>query len=503
MPLGTVDAKDLLSTIIKAMFGKAGIESSDFPGYAVDFGRSYFTSDRSASKTPYPVSSDVAARLLDLVDLCLDERNYESTQTAINKLMKGDGERQNPLTRSEAKSKLKKEGSYWAWPSNRTSAKLVSVLGNKLGISLDFLAIHGDEASGVYDAKRHYLLHVLEIVLRGMTGVTSVDLDRISEEVGEYASTLVDPLSKNEGDATAIIIDQMRESGFITSRARGGCFDEIESLISGKAISDKPSGKMVRKMLGALGLSDPAALWTLKKGALPNGNPPEMLASIHAVGGAVTVLDIMDSVIVGVPEDSPIEKVNETWFAEFYDKASRARVANVKEMLGKVLAEEVKKPGTIPKKLLWILSVISEEEVEDFRNLSRFAFYDMEDKKSIYPLIFIKDEPYAYGDSGIDTAMLARLNILGLIDVDYLHGFASKRDLLSLRYSSMYFTAHKSDDGRPVPMGNVIFTREGRALFDVINKRSSNKQIADFATGVIARYGCEIRYDVYWAPKVN
>lgn len=66
-------------------------------------------------------------------------------------------------------------------------------------------------------------------------------------------------------------------------------------------------------------------------------------------------------------------EIDEDWKNNFFDKGRKIYSGDLQIIFGKILAGEIKQPGTYSKRLLGILSNLSQREAEIFNKLSRYT----------------------------------------------------------------------------------------------------------------------------------
>lgn len=110
-----------------------------------------------------------------------------------------------------------------------------------------------------------------------------------------------------------------------------------------------------------------------------------------------------------ISENAQPEKVEEDWFAFFFDKVKIVTNEAVLNMWSRILAGEVNKPGSFSRSLLHTLSIMSSAQAELFCNISRFCMYEYKNEDVVIPLIFIASNVEAYEDSRITEEGLFEL----------------------------------------------------------------------------------------------
>lgn len=70
------------------------------------------------------------------------------------------------------------------------------------------------------------------------------------------------------------------------------------------------------------------------------------------------------------------EEIDEDWKNNFFDKSRKIYTEDLQFIFGKILAGEIRQPGTYSKRLLNTLSTLSQKEAMIFNKLSKYVFKD-------------------------------------------------------------------------------------------------------------------------------
>ena len=213
-----------------------------------------------------------------------------------------------------------------------------------------------------------------------------------------------------------------------------------------------------------------------------------ILTKIYDNRKSKNLFDVFEAALPLINEDSDPEKVDDNWFMDFMDKASKIVTENFKLLWGKVLAEKINSPDKISKRLLHNLFLMSEQDAENFLNLTRFCFHD--ENHVIQPLIFIKNHQIPYANSRITTKMLKELEQYSLIETNYDAGFAfyNKKRLF---YGKHKITLY----GDRIPAGNVRLTTDGEELFNLVDRRY-NDQILEYVINIYQYRNIDIKTSI-------
>lgn len=178
--------------------------------------------------------------------------------------------------------------------------------------------------------------------------------------------------------------------------------------------------------------------------------------------------------------------ISDDWILDYWEKIGKIVMEEFQELWGRLLAEEANYPGTVSKRLLHNMFLMSEQDVENFMNLTRFCFFG-KTEDMVHPIIFIRENSAAYANSKITTEVLRELEQFSLIDVDYEAGFSfhKKKDLM--------YTNHYIELEAPrIFVGNVRLTADGQKLFRLVDKRN-NEQILAYTLQKLEYYGCDVK----------
>lgn len=188
-------------------------------------------------------------------------------------------------------------------------------------------------------------------------------------------------------------------------------------------------------------------------------------------------LHIIAKALPYVREDVRPEDLSTEWIIDFLDYSRKVFSDFKSDLWSEICAYELNNPGSISRKLLMTIYLMSDKELQAFDNLRRVCFTDLNIQGSTLPLVFIRDYPNAYSSCEgsaalhITTGDLALLQADALIECNYETGFAIVGDAaLSYRNYKVYI---EGDDNSPdkvnrVGIGNVRFTRYGQELFDLL-----------------------------------
>lgn len=162
------------------------------------------------------------------------------------------------------------------------------------------------------------------------------------------------------------------------------------------------------------------------------------------------------------------QAVDDTWLAQFMDKARHICHEDFQLIWGKILAEECNNPNSIPKGVLHVLEQMDSEDAVNFSRICSVSVGYTDNRGSLHTpiILFNREEPFY----GITFDALIDLQALGLIEIDL-----SEDDPYVIEELIPPGEIHYYDETYYLPegvtsfaSGNVIFTRIGESLCKVI-----------------------------------
>lgn len=108
------------------------------------------------------------------------------------------------------------------------------------------------------------------------------------------------------------------------------------------------------------------------------------------------------------------EEMDEDWKYDFFDKGKKIHSEDLQFIFGKILAGEIKQPGTYSKRLLNILFNLSQKEAELFNKISKYIFNDLKNS-------FIISDEEILSELNINIADIIELEEAGLINSNPLN----------------------------------------------------------------------------------
>lgn len=184
--------------------------------------------------------------------------------------------------------------------------------------------------------------------------------------------------------------------------------------------------------------------------------------------------DIAFKALQFLEDSAEPKKLEVDWLEFFFDKARLISNPDMQLIWAKLLAEEANHPGKISFSLLHTLSVMRFEDAEFFCNISRFALRSF-GKEEVTLLLFVSTNRKAYEHSRITPRKLKELERLGLIECDFNTEYVFKNEdnpitkkVFISGGQKMTVYGDPANDNK-IKAGNVEFTANGRALYDIID----------------------------------
>lgn len=184
------------------------------------------------------------------------------------------------------------------------------------------------------------------------------------------------------------------------------------------------------------------------------------------------------------------EPLDEDWALFFYERAKNICRDDIKILWGKILAEENRESGSIPKQLIHILSIMSAQNAVDFENVCKFAvnrIFGGGVLGDVMLIIGVDESREILEKVGVLYQTLNDLQSLGLLNVNVIDGRLLFQDekledkLVGFEYHGNIIEIGNLRE--EVPIGYVSFTEAGRILSNIVVRKS----VDDFL-GYIKKY---------------
>lgn len=189
--------------------------------------------------------------------------------------------------------------------------------------------------------------------------------------------------------------------------------------------------------------------------------------------------------------EKKIEAVDPDWLSFFFEKAKLVSNESMQRIWASILAEEINSPDSISRSLIHTLSVIGKKQAESFCNLCRFSWFDL-DYDQIHPFIYISQAQLSYYSSSITWDRLKDLEYLGLINCDSEPGYALKGPRHFRTGNIVVKVEGSSKSGGLIYVGNVMFTTNGKKLYDVVDAeyKQYRNDIFSFIENELLKHDC-------------
>ena len=194
--------------------------------------------------------------------------------------------------------------------------------------------------------------------------------------------------------------------------------------------------------------------------------------------------NVLDQAVPLIEDTAQPEKVDDDWFANYFDKVKTVSNEDVQKHWADLLAKEVNQPGSFSKRTVNTLHTLDQKDAILFESLCRYVWIIDSD---FIPLI-LKEDDEIYNRNNINFKSLQHLGMTGLINFNMGRDF-TKRWLRGLLLTVQYCGRPLYLDFREyqmleLPVGNVSFTQVGQELFTLTNPSG----IDDLYDYVLARW---------------
>ena len=195
----------------------------------------------------------------------------------------------------------------------------------------------------------------------------------------------------------------------------------------------------------------------------------------------------------GTEEMGP-DRPDSDWTARFFRIAEDITTEQMQALWGKVLAGEVKRPGSFSLRTLDILKNISQKEAETFVRVAQIAF--LIENKTFVPnpdrYKFLQDH---FGIGFLDLLLLREIGLLSPSDLEFTLPKAEKDSLSIFTCGSTCVLVDRPAGTPQHRIIAVVFTEIGRQLLQLVERVPAEPQyIEKFALpfqrpGVVVRFG--------------
>lgn len=174
------------------------------------------------------------------------------------------------------------------------------------------------------------------------------------------------------------------------------------------------------------------------------------------------------------------EDVNRGWISNFWEGVGKTYDDNLKDYWAKLLAGEIRRPGSNSLRTLEVLKNISYEEAKLFESMSGLVF--VQDQMSF---IFNDDNKY-----GLNYYYLSKLKEAGLLQTGEGAVYTIKASKVNTKYTSNFICGNKfitlttEPDTKDMKVPICLLTQAGCELYELTEHKANMDYLHDFAAFV-------------------
>ena len=198
-------------------------------------------------------------------------------------------------------------------------------------------------------------------------------------------------------------------------------------------------------------------------------------------------------------EDIGTDRPDSDWIARFFRIAEDITTEQMQALWGKVLAGEVKRPGSFSLRTLDVLKNISQKEADIFVRLARIAVQD----GSILFIPDIDNESFLekrFGIRSIDLILLREIGLIGPSDM--FLSLATVKEATQFRFTigSTCVVIDRPAGTPNLPVPALFFTEVGRELHQFVERDPADLEYVEQIArpfqfpGVVARSGIVVQW---------
>ena len=198
-----------------------------------------------------------------------------------------------------------------------------------------------------------------------------------------------------------------------------------------------------------------------------------------------SILNIASVAADNLDPDANPENVELDWRASFLARAERISNEDMQAFWGRVLAEEVNKPGTFSLHTVSVIADLSKKDAMKFTSLCGFAMWIADTPT----LVQVQNKPEGLGLlpslTGLHFLDLKDLESLGLISMGSYRLNTQKGNTYLFRYppdTALRITP-RGEKPSLIPFGDVQFTRAGAEICRIVD-HPYYQQLVDHCVGV-------------------
>lgn len=167
--------------------------------------------------------------------------------------------------------------------------------------------------------------------------------------------------------------------------------------------------------------------------------------------------------------NADFENIDPDWLAFFFEYAKNISKEEIQSFWGKLLANRINGNHEINKKIIHILAIIEDKDIDVFCKICSMTFDNdnVNKESSKYPFIYIVASPSYYNEQNIRRYDLYSLADLGLVEYDKTNGFVLPVKIPILKYGETKIKLSSKDR---INTGNIRLTPTGKTLFDMTER---------------------------------
>lgn len=187
---------------------------------------------------------------------------------------------------------------------------------------------------------------------------------------------------------------------------------------------------------------------------------------------------------------------------------------SIQELCDRIMSHELVSPGVTPQRIFHILSIISFEDMQKFQiicsmNIGIVTNYNNDSRNNPIAerrvMVPFKNSDEYSQKIGIYLEDIHELQSLGLLTYSpsgsYLSGYPCKHPLVYANGKTFYVLWHHKDE---IPIGNILLTRAGECLFNVINECEIANEYDIYVREFMENFGVTFaEQDMYSVAKTN
>lgn len=162
--------------------------------------------------------------------------------------------------------------------------------------------------------------------------------------------------------------------------------------------------------------------------------------------------------------------VDDDWLTTFFQFSQDISDEKMQGLWAKLLAGEVRQPGSFQRRTLRIVEQINQHDAELFKKVADACWLiNADDIVNQYPIIATPDSSGSKIDiSGLSYSDKVHLDSIGLIKFETAAKFSVHPEKCYAKYGSRAFELQSLKSDGSIPIGNVLLTEVGRELLQIV-----------------------------------